>query len=235
MDFETEISHVIQFLECFMLRKDIPSNCQYIRDFLFYSNKSSKDTKDIKEPSIEEIQTKLIPHLELDLKYLMLLLEQYLIETVDNLTFDEIEAFPEVIYKQDNIEAVITYNYTHLFNKFYTDWNTNFMHRSVPKVGKTYYIHGELEMHNIVLGSGETLQEEDLMSMVLCNSFKKYFQSIYFRLSNDYQNLFSNYGVDSEAEETKDPLAKHFASTKVEPEYNFIIYGHLWSFVRCNR
>lgn len=216
MDFEKEIANVVSFLEATLLSRKIPKKFVYIKNFLPVIDKLSED----------EIRTQLIPHLETDLWHVMLLLEEYLHNTIDTLRFDDMKSVPDIVYKQNNIHAVVSYNYTHLFTRLYPEAFIHFtksLDFGVEDDPSIYYIHGELTKHNLVLGAGETLDKSRILSMVDCNSFKKYFQAIYFHLNNNYATYFKdrlqeyrNWQMYPEEKPVKIKKAK----------WDVVVYGH---------
>ena len=182
IDFEKEIELIVKQIEHLILGEvptgDLKQKLEWIMgDYL-------KKSADI-------IAQEFVPRLNFDLKILTLLLEEYLIEEEKNFQSKQIAFF-----KTLNPDAVISYNYTHTFQNLYNS------DANIP----VHFIHGELGKHNLVLGIGETLPDDQKDNLTVCASFKKFFQIIKYRLGNQYKNI-----------------------TKFKGEYIFwevIIYGH---------
>ena len=169
VDFENEMTSIIQKFEKYILnlenmndeeRKKIDRDMSH-----FVSSRIDYNPKILFQKDI--------PRMDWDLKILTLLLEQYLIEEEKNLKADTKEFF-----KTLNPEAVISYNYSHSFQKLYTD-----------KKIYVHFIHGELGKHNLVLGIGETLSDDKKDVLTVCASFKKFFQIIKYKLGNQYKKI----------------------------------------------
>lgn len=165
IDFEREIELVIKQIEQLILRKisanDIESNAAIIMGN--YLRQSS-----------EVLSQELVPRLNWDLKILTLLLERYLLEELVYLKSNRNPFFEHL-----NPSAVISYNYTDTFSKLYA------LNNKIP----VYFIHGEIGKHNLVLGIGETLSEDEKNKFTICASFKKFFQSVKYKLGNQYKNI----------------------------------------------
>ena len=179
IDFEKEIESVIKNIEKLISGEKInePPDQFILQDY------------DRISPQL--IIQKYIPIMDWDLKILTLLLEGYLIDEEKIFQSKQVPFF-----KNLNPEAVISYNYTHIFQKLYDAETKTPVH----------FIHGELGKHNLVLGIGETLPDDQKDNLTVCASFKKFFQIIKCRLGNQYKNI-----------------------TKFKGEYIFwevIIYGH---------
>lgn len=166
IDFETEIENVIKKIEKRILNEMSrdewkSSHLERIMGGYFSS-------------SAESIMQEFVPRLKFDLKILTLLLEQYLIEEEKNL-----KATCKPFFKNLKPDAVISYNYTHTFQKLYDP------DEKIP----VHFIHGELGKHNLVLGIGETLPDDQKNNFTACASFKKFFQRIKYRLGNQYEKV----------------------------------------------
>lgn len=163
VDFEREIEQVIGQLEKLLLNSS---------DF----HKKKSILKEIMgnyfEQAPEIITQEFIPKLNWDLKLLTLLLEFYLMKREKKLKANHNEFFKNV-----KPNAVISYNYTHTFQKLYD------LDEKIP----VHFIHGELGKHNLVLGIGETLSGDEKNNFTVCASFKKFFQRIKRRLGNQYR------------------------------------------------
>ena len=82
-----------------------------------------------------------------------------------------------MFFKNLNPDAVISYNYTHTFQKLYNP------DEKIP----VHFMHGELGKHDLVLGIDETLPDDQKNNFTVCTSFKKFFQRIKYRLGNHYR------------------------------------------------
>lgn len=166
VDFEREVERVIGQLEKLLLHSaDFDENDSILKEIMGdYFNKSA-----------EIVTQEFIPKLNWDLKILTLFLEFYLIEEEKKLSIA-----PKSFFKKLNVQAVISYNYTDTFRAVYKKGKTN-----IP----VHFVHGQLGEHNLVLGIGETLSGEEKNNFTVCASFKKFFQSIKYKLGNDYRNI----------------------------------------------
>ena len=183
VDFEREIERVIGQLEKLLLNSS---------DFHKKKSILKEIMGDYFEKSPEIITQEFVSKLNWDLKILILLLEFYLVKKEKNLKANHNEFFKNV--KPD---AVISYNYTHTFQKLYD------LDEKIP----VHFIHGELGKHNLVLGTGETLSDDEKNNFTVCASFKKFFQRVKHRLGNHYRKNI----------------------TQVEDKFVFwqvVIYGH---------
>ena len=166
IDFETEIENVIEKIEKRILNKMSSDEWK--------SSKLERIMGVYFKQSAENIMQEFVPRLKFDLKILTLLLEQYLIEEEK-----ELKADTKTFFKNLKPDAVISYNYTHTFQKLYaTD-------EKIP----VHFIHGELGKRNLVLGIGETLPGDEKNNFTVCASFKKFFQRIKHRLGNQYEKV----------------------------------------------
>lgn len=165
IDFEQEIETLIKQIEKLILRST---------SFIELEEKLRSILGEYLNQPSETITQELVPRLNWDLKVLTLLLEWYLIEEENNLKVKHISFF-----KNLNPDVIINYNYTRTFQKLYD------LNNRIP----VHFIHGELEKHNLVLGIGETLSDNQKDTFTVCASFKKFFQRIKYRLGNTYKNI----------------------------------------------
>ena len=165
LDFEREIEDVIQKIEKLILGNisdvDKGSLSKIMCGYLGKTNR--------------QIIDEYIPKLNFDLEVLTLLLERYLIDEQKKLVAKPLP----IIKKIPNVTAVISYNYTDTWKKIYG---------ADGKV-KTWFIHGELTKHNLVLGINETLDKKTADEFTVCAGFKKFFQRVKYKLGNDYRNI----------------------------------------------
>ena len=194
VDFEQEVQQVVSALEQFII-KGYLSDDEY--SWLCTISRKEKISRNI-------IVKDIIPKLLFDLQILTYLLEEYLINETENAVKNE---------KLDsictNIDGVITYNYTDVFEKLYF----------VPNL-KIYHIHGALGKHNLVLGIGETLQDNEVNRYTYFSSFKKYFQKIFYRLGNRYKGMLGY----KEKEPCPHENLRYLRNRS--GDWNVIIYGH---------
>ena len=171
VDFENEIANIIQKFEKFILNwEDLTKEEREHpdRDMAYFLSNYRNSTPKI-------LIQKDIPNMAWDLKMLTLALEFYLIEA----TSKEIDKPVDIIKHLSNVSAIISYNYSNIFGRIYkakSDINL-------------YFIHGELGKHNLILGIGETLDENKQNKFTVCASFKKFFQRIKYKLGNNYKNV----------------------------------------------
>ena len=172
IDFEKEIELVIKQIEEWILKRISIKEMEQKLEWIISGY--TKQTSEI-------ISQELVPRLNWDLKVLTLLLEQYLIEEVKNLKANRSKFFEDL-----KADAVISYNYTDTFSKLYDPNN------QIQK----YFVHGEFGKHNLVLGIGETLSDDEKNNFTVCAGFKKFFQRIKHRLGNSYKNTIQSGYVD---------------------------------------
>lgn len=212
VDFESEISKVIQTLEyanevSIYLKntpKDGASDGVIIQRFEKYNYDKSnhfdtimKDLKGnlgnryllMKEIYGDELKN-IIKILHEHLLRLNRCLEIYLCEYVDNIQITEKK--PQY-FKDDEYDGLISFNYTNTFQKLYrikgTDSNTNILKPPYD------YIHGKADLakhktkeeNNMVLGINEYLNEEDKNEKLDFIQFKKYFQRIFKKTGIEYK------------------------------------------------
>lgn len=162
IDFEKEIEGVIENIEKLLLGNKINE----VPDHFIL--------QDYDRISPQVMIQKYIPTMAWDLRILTLLLEQYLIEEEKKLKPDT-----KTFFKNLNPDAVISYNYTHTFQRLYN------VGAKIP----AHFIHGELGKHDLVLGIGETLSGDEKNNFTVCASFKKFFQRIKYKLGNQYEKV----------------------------------------------
>ncbi|HAQ62980.1 MAG TPA: hypothetical protein DCR23_00815, partial [Ruminococcaceae bacterium] len=194
VDFEQEVQQVVSALEQFIVNGNI-SDDEY-RWLCAVLGKKKINRNDIVK--------NIIPKLLFDLQILTYLLEEYLIKETENA-----EQNKKLESICTNVDGVITYNYTDVFEKLYF----------VPNE-KIYHVHGELGKHNLVLGIGETLQDNDVNRYTYFSSFKKYFQKIIYGLGNSYKGVLGY----KENEPCPNEYFRYLRNRS--GDWNVIIYGH---------
>lgn len=181
IDFETEISRVIQTIDVardyIVQHKDIMDIPRDMQGVLMGIIKKSKgNLKDICG-SIEHID-RFTGRLYKDLKSLVRALEIYLTEFVEKINND-------VVISEINelkIDHVLSFNYTNTFEKKY----------GIGKSIEYNFIHGEakesntIESNNMVLGIDEYLPEDRKDKETYFIGFKKYYQRILKSTGCDY-------------------------------------------------
>lgn len=181
IDFETEISRVIQTIDVardyIVQHKDIMDIPRDMQGILMGIIKKSKgNLKDICG-SIEHID-RFTGRLYKDLKSLVRALEIYLTEFVEKINND-------VVISEINelkIDHVLSFNYTNTFEKKY----------AIGKSIEYNFIHGEakesntIESNNMVLGIDEYLPEDRKDKETYFIGFKKYYQRILKSTGCDY-------------------------------------------------
>lgn len=175
IDFENEISNVIQSIDEHI--KDNPdisiNNCiiTNIKDFIPMNFSTERKT-------YAEFRDKLLK----DLNNFIRCFEIYLAEFVEKIHIDAKFDTQNICYNPNNIK-VISFNYTHTFQKFNRKERIDY-----------HYIHGEakidntVENNNMVLGIGEYLEGEAKNKEIDFIAFKKYYQRILKQTGNKYRN-----------------------------------------------
>ena len=182
VDFESEIARIILLFE--QARKEEQSGEKYLSldvknqivPFICSSNGEviSPDSILVIPKFFESMSNYRLD----DLNRITRLLEIYLSEFVDRL--ENIDAKPQIA-NLPNITHVLSFNYTHTYQKLYGQPNTKYC-----------YIHGEanesssVDTCNLVLGINEYLkgEEQDNDNAFIC--FKKFYQRIYKETSSEY-------------------------------------------------
>lgn len=174
IDFEMEISHVIQWIESKYTGLDMNvsslksrmNNGDKIHSFKFVIDKIGIDSDD----SLEYFLNRLY----FDLQKLTLAMGVYFNNIVGEIKAREIEYF----IKKIRPDYVISFNYTNTYEKLYCKNNKG----EIP----ICYIHGQcndFENNNMVLGIAEYLNEEQKNIKTDMSIFKKFIQRI--RKKND--------------------------------------------------
>lgn len=199
IDFEFEICRIIKMIE--------ESDEKKIYFILTSEMNLDENIKNIKPFEINNI-------LERDLDKLIVLLNNYLLYIESNIV-DKLEIIPTISLLAKNIDFVLSFNYTHTFQKIYECRET-----------KYHYIHGETKDYeiskNLVLGINEYLRDKDKKSNYIY--FKKYFQRIYKKTGNDYKRWLAapEYEVDMGINE----LLSRSTGNNFINKFNIHIFGH---------
>lgn len=188
IDFEAEISKVIKKIE-----NNIPKDVIENTDKEERCKSKNQDATN-SYPSIYELmeennncfdsktqQNKFILHLEHDLSDFINALDYYVtfIDEINNL-----KCLSDI--KNIKIDKIISFNYTDTYRRCYSknmsDENIHFIH------GKANRTLGD-SASKLVLGTNDTLSDQEKDSNISCVKFKKYFQRIYKRTGNDYKRF----------------------------------------------
>ena len=191
IDFESEISNVIQAFEC--IRDNIERReriqqserskvikLEVVKDFV----NISKEIEVLKELDLEDMYTNLklfdayIKKMTVDLDRLIRALEIYISEFINKI---------EVLQKNDDIkdinpDCVLSFNYSNTYERIYGQSN---------KI-EYDYIHGKADITNnvntcnLVLGIDEYLEEHDRDNKLEFLPFKKFYQRIYKLTDSSY-------------------------------------------------
>ena len=191
IDFESEISNVIQAFEC--IRDNIERReriqqgegskvikLEVVQNFVNISKKLKK----FKKSNLDDMYTNLeiydeyIEKMTLDLDKLIRTLEIYICEFINKI---------EVLQKNDDIkdinpDYVLSFNYSNTYERIYGQSN---------KI-EYDYIHGKADITNnvntcnLVLGIDEYLEEHDRDNKLEFLPFKKFYQRIYKLTDSSY-------------------------------------------------
>ncbi|WP_195979888.1 AbiH family protein [Clostridium butyricum] len=179
IDFESEISKVIQSIDKDMGEKEVYSYIFSLQN-KFMNDKFIETDKKI-------TYDKLIYRLVLDLNNLIRALEIYLTDYVEainatNLLEDIKEIAPD-------IDKLISFNYTNTYCKYYNEQKKNLI---------TDFIHGEAKScndvrnNNMVLGIDEYLDDNDQINKTELIEFKKFYQRLYKHTQCQYREWIDN-------------------------------------------
>ncbi|WP_097034438.1 AbiH family protein [Clostridium tertium] len=185
VDFEMSIKEVIELLDIIKRKHkeeisienfDISNLREIMNIFLNYDKPiylyKNTDFGQFKK----DLNNKFIENLELDLKKLIRALEIYISLFIENIDLSLYKG------KVENIDKVISFNYSNTFERLYGLHNI-----------ECDYIHGkanlerEINKNNMVLGIDEYLDDEIKDKYLDFIFFKKYFQRIYKRTGCNYK------------------------------------------------
>jgi hypothetical protein len=178
IDFESEISEIIRFIEkenvgTWKIRSYTEKEISTIQDLL--------KTDATKKISNLLGKTGFIKKMKNELDIFIRVLEFYLLMV-------EYTAEPKQLkfIKTLKITHLLSFNYTNVFNRFYSETIAG-KDPTDEIMDNTEYIHGEIYHHNLILGTEETLEKDDENKNLDCIQFKKYFQRIYNRTGLRYK------------------------------------------------
>lgn len=183
IDFEAEISKVIQKIESTLLElspieecidnyNELRFNLYKYPIFDFFINKIYEiDTSD--EINMEQITERL----HNDLNKLIRCFEIYLEDFVKNIDISQLSLD---IYNL-NVDKILTFNYTNTYQKlYYTDVDCDHIHGKAD-------INNNIESDNMVLGIDDYLNEDEKFTNTNFIEFKKYYQRLIKGTNCDYK------------------------------------------------
>ena len=198
IDFESEISKVIQILESVKEAKD-NALLYNLKSFESHNGinvladslkKTISNKKNMKKKSNQnnnktyytriESYSFIVNTLLKDLNRLTRCLEIYLSFYINSLYTGA--RIPEILALRNNIDYVLSFNYTNTFERFYGRPNIEYD-----------YIHGKANLENtveacqLVLGIDEYLDEEERNKNIDFIQYKKYFQRVYKKTGCKYK------------------------------------------------
>ena len=190
IDIETELSKIVTLAENiiktlntgqkYLINKEQLE--QYFDTLCILFNIGRESTS---IPLEKEILQTNISNLEKELNNFIYLLENYLIYEENKITSHprDFSILQDIDNIAQNITHLLSFNYTDTFRQLYdTALNDN-----------VDFIHGKLNEHNLVLGIGETLDETEESSIILCIRLKKYFQRIFKKTGAKYDDWLTKY------------------------------------------
>lgn len=186
IDFEAEISNVVKRIEEISLHKPVNTNIP-TSSHVYHLNQGPPRERlinfmksDYYNFDNQEIDN-FISHLENDLSDFINALDYY-IGFIDK--FDVANRISDI--QGVRIDKVISFNYSDTYRRLYrndmSDENIHFIH------GKANRTLGD-SASKLVLGTNDTLSDQEKDSNISCVKFKKYFQRIYKRTGNDYKRF----------------------------------------------
>lgn len=179
IDFESEISNVIQSIDQDIVQGNFYSNIILLQNEFFnyiytnnvpeYIQATAEEQEKTRKPKItyQELKDILLE----DLNKLIRALEIYLTDYVEKIEISKISKD----IKELDIDHILSFNYTSTFEKLYGK-NNNIEYD---------YIHGKadinntVESNNIVLGIDEYLSDDRKNNDIEFIAFKKFYQRIY--------------------------------------------------------
>lgn len=205
IDFEAEISKVIQKIESTLLElspieecidnyNELRFNLYKYPIFDFFINKIYEiDTSD--EINMEQITERL----HNDLNKLIRCFEIYLEDFVKNIDISQLSLD---IYNL-NVDKILTFNYTNTYQKlYYTDVDCDHIHGKAD-------INNNIENDNMVLGIDDYLNEDEKFTNTNFIEFKKYYQRLIKGTNCDYKKWIDEIN-----------------QTKSFTKHNVYIFGH---------
>lgn len=187
IDFESEISYIVEFIDRFQENIYLPMNInsdvkdEKVRIFIDALN-STDFEKNLKEKNKNYLPTfsDLIDKTYTDLRRFIRCMEIYFSDCVEKI---DINLVSIDILQLNSINAILNFNYTHTFEKFYNMNNK-----------QIHYIHGETQLNNdtrknnMVLGIDEYRRNGEQNSHTNYNLYKKFTQRIINETGFKYRN-----------------------------------------------
>lgn len=221
IDFECEISKIIQLLDC-------------ISKQIFEQEEKGNDLIEIKPWQQEILVHFNIKEKILELKKLKHMTTRYLsdldklIRSIEIYLGDYILKYPINFYLPDiselEINKVLSFNYTNTYERIYNS----------GKLIEYDYIHGKADIANtiksnrMVLGIDEYLSEEKKDEDVEFIGFKKFYQRIYKQTGCKYKEWIDQ--IKESEKVTKEKLEKQFLTqipfNNFNEKNNVYIFGH---------
>lgn len=195
IDFENEISNVIQFIDKNIKDNfNLPINNRIISNIKGFIPMNFFDEK----KTYADFRDKLLK----DLNNFIRCFEIYLAEFIEKIPINPIFNIPHICHNFGKIK-VISFNYTHTFQNFNPTTvvvELNGIKRAI-QIGY-HYIHGEakinntVENNNMVLGIDEYLESEAKNKETDFIAFKKYYQRIFKKTGNEYKKWLNSDSID---------------------------------------
>lgn len=217
IDFETEISKVIQVLdEAISLKeggRDLKEMQKGRHNLLIDIHKASEGSMQKASKDVTALSDFAV-FLDSELGRLVRALEIYIVEFVGRIPVIE----KNVDIEKLNLDHVLSFNYSDTYERIY----------SKGKEIECDYIHGKADISknvntsNLVLGIDEYLDDDKKNKELGLLSFKKFYQRIYKSTGNRYLEW-----VDEIKDGYANYLKPHSISGEVEyPGHNLYIFGH---------
>ncbi|SCZ05915.1 Bacteriophage abortive infection AbiH [Paenibacillus polysaccharolyticus] len=191
IDFESEISRVIQALEQYRIKE-----CFDQKDIVEKGIEQTLLSVSVRENNPDtskfKVDGKLLQKLEEDLTKLIRSLEIFLVNCVENIDIES--TLPDI--KNINFDKVLSFNYTNTYEKGYVSLfrpKFDFIH------GKADSKHN-LETNNMVLGIDEYLDSTQASKNTSFISYKKYFQRIHKETGCVYKDWIRKNNSQSSSE-----------------------------------
>lgn len=216
IDFESEISNIIQSLDNDMKSNDDSLDDDVYKCSNFYLNSKFCNFIDEMKP-IMHTYRKVRDELLDGLNKLIRAFEIYLAEYVEKIDIQK--RSPDI----DGLEVdfILSFNYTHIFSKLY-----DVSSQSKKEIADPFdYIHGEaninktVETNNMVLGIDEYLPEDRRNKETEFIAFKKFYQRIYRQTGSEYKKWIEI--IKNKVQEIDDKVKKQYP---VQMPYNKIPY-----------
>lgn len=230
IDFESEISEVIQSIDQSMGKENFYSNIIRLKNEFFndkytnnvpeYLQATAEEQNKIRKP---EITYKRLRDILLeDLNKLIRALEIYIAGYIEKI---EIGKISDDI-KNLEIDHLLSFNYSHTYQKLY----------GKSKIIEYDYIHGEADINktiatnNMVLGIDEYLPEDRRNKDVEFIAFKKFYQRIHKETGCKYKEWVDiiKDEWENETEENKAEIRRCISKDRLENKkiHRFYIFGH---------